>query len=225
MSTDVTPTAQPDAMATPGPPSDAGSTSVPSTPNRPAGLNRSLLTLIGLILVLAGLVIGVLGLGLLANRTPLAVPSPGDPLLPPNLSLAPWVPYVVIVVAVLIGLGCLRWLLAQTSRRPVAQTWRLPTEAGQGRTEVNADIAAAAFVAEVQTYPGVARAAAHITGNHGQPAVHLTLTTTDQAPVGELRERIDTIALPRLRQALELDSVAAEVLIRLGTQQPANRLR
>lgn len=225
MSTDVTPTAQRAATATPRPPSGAGSTSVPSTPNRPAGLNRSLLTLIGLLLVLAGLAVGVLGLGLLANRTPVAVPSPGDPLLPQNLSLASWVPYVVIVVAVLVGLGCLRWLVAQTNRRPVAQTWRLPTEAGQGRTEVDSDVAAAAFVAEVETYPGVARAAAYITGSHAQPAVHLTLTTTDQAPVDELRERIDTIALPRLREALELDSVAAEVLIRLGTRQPANRLR
>lgn len=217
MSTEMT--AQPTSRA-----AQAGATPVPATPNQPAALNRSLLTLIGLILVLAGLAVVVLGLGLLADRTPLALPSPNDTVLPPALSLAAWTPYPVIVVAALVGLGCVRWLIAQTSRRPASRTWRLPTDAAQGRTEIDASAAAAAFVAEVQAYPDVAKAAAYITGTRGAPALHLDLTTTDQAPIGELRDRLDTVALPRLRQALELTSLPAEVLIRLGTQ-PTGRPR
>lgn len=45
--------------------------------------------------------------------------------------------------------------------------------------------------------------------------LHLVLDTEDGADITELRERIDTEALPRLRQALDLDALPGDVLLRL----------
>jgi hypothetical protein len=43
--------------------------------------------------------------------------------------------------------------------------------------------------------------------------------------VNELRDRIDTDALPRLRQALELDALPTEILVRLGAKRASNHLQ
>jgi hypothetical protein len=201
----------------------------PRTPNRPAGLNRSLLTVIGLLLVLGGAYVLARGLGLLGpdtvGRLGLPEQTSGAPLLPPGVTLQPWVPYVVIVVAAVIGLLCLRWLVAQTGRRASSETWRMSTDRDRGTTRLDTSSAASAFADEIETYTGVGSASAVITGARAQPELHLTLAVEEHASVNELRDRIDTDALPRLRQALELDALPTEILVRLGAKRASNHLQ
>jgi len=196
----------------------------PRTPNRPAGLNRGLLTAIGILLLLGGGYVVARGLGLL---TPVGGPTQdsGSPLLPAGTTLQPWVPYAVIAAAVVIGLLCLRWLVAQTGRRASSQTWRMSAGEDRGTTRLDTSSAASAFADEIETYSGVSSASAVITGGRAQPELHLTLSVEEHASVNELRDRVDTDALPRLRQALELDELPTEILVRLGAKRASNHLR
>lgn len=197
-----------------------------TTANRPAGLNRTLLTLIGLVLVLGGAYVATRSLGLIPSIGPLPAQDATAPLVPAGPTVQPWVPYVVIAVAAVIGVLCLLWLVAQTGRRRErSQTWRLGGDPGRGTTLMDTDAAAAAFSEDVESYPGVQRASAAITGARAQPNLHLTITTGSDTGITALRTRIHTEALPRLRAALELDDLPAEILIRLGTAPPAHRTR
>ncbi len=198
---------------------------MPAPPNRPAGLNRALLTLVGVILLLGGAYVLTRGFGLIPAIGPIPAPDPATPLAAPGTTVQPWLPYAVIAAAAVIGLLCLLWLAAQLGRRREnSQTWRLPGDQTAGLTRLNTDAAAAACAEEIGSYHGVQRAAAAITGSRSHPRLHLTLTTTEDASVTELRHRIDTEALTRLRQALELDNLPTEILLRLGTQQSPDRI-
>lgn len=197
----------------------------PRTPNRPARLNRALLTLIGLVLILAGAYVLLRSLGVLARLALLPAQDPAATLLPADIDVAGWVPYVVIAGAVVVGLLCLRWLVAQTRRRTTGETWRLHADGDHGMTRLDTSTAASALAAEIETYTGMHSASAVISGPRAQPELHLWLAVEEQAPLGELRERIDTHALPRLRQALELDALPTETIVRLAAKPQSSRTR
>ena len=102
------------------------------------------------------------GLGLL---TPLLRPvlpalDPTAPLLPTTVAMPVWAPYVAIVVAVIIGFLCLRWLVAQTQRRPRTGTWNVAAATAAGRTRLAAATAADAIASDIHAYPGVRKATA-----------------------------------------------------------------
>lgn len=59
------------------------------------------------------------------------------------------------------------------------------------------------------------QATARLSGNRAHPMLHLVVATEDHTDVNELRERIDAEALPRLRQALDLEHLDADLLLRL----------
>lgn len=194
-----------------------------ASPNRPARLNRALLALTGLVLLVVAAFTLLLAWGPLAEALP--VFDPHAPLLRPGATAPGWLPYVTVVVAVLLGLGCLWWLLAQTLRRPPTRTWRLTTDSSRGATHLDTDEAAAAIAADIRAYSGVARASATLTGPRAQPELLLVVHTETGTDIAPLRERINAHALPRLRTALELDHLPAELLLRLDTAAPASRAR
>jgi hypothetical protein len=189
--------------------------------NRPARLNRALLAVTGLLLLVVAAFTLLLAWGPLARLWPAF--DPHAALLPPGTGVAGWVPYLVIALALVIGLGCLRWLLAQTRRRPPTRTWRLGTDTSRGTTQLHTDEAAAAIATDIQTYRGVARASATLTGPRAQPELHLLVHTETGTDIAPLRERITTHALPRLRAALELQHLPTDLLLRLDTTAPAHR--
>lgn len=191
--------------------------------NRPARLNRALLALTGLALLAVAAFTLLLAWGPLARLLP--VFDPHAPLLRPDTPVPGWVPYVVIAAAVIVGLGCLRWLLAQTLRRPPTRTWRLTPDSSRGTTHLDTGEAAAAIAADIQAYPGVAKANATLTGPRAQPELHLLVHTETGTAIGPLRERITTHALPRLQAALELQHLPTDLLLRLDTTAPASRTR
>lgn len=183
--------------------------------NRPARLNRGVLGLLGLILLVAGTFGMAAGLGGLRAVRPSFDPT--APLLPPGVQVQSWVPYAAVAAAVVVGLLCVRWLLAQALRRPSTRTWRLHHDGAQGITLIDADTAADALAADIQAYLGVATARATITGTRTRPNVHLEVATEENTSVTELRERIASHALPRLHQALQIDTAAANLVLHLDT--------
>lgn len=185
----------------------------PPAANRPAALNRTLLALIGLVLLVAGVAGLAFGLGRLRPFLPGL--DPATPLLPPDPPVAAWAPWAAVVVAAVVGLLCLRWLVAQALRRPATGTWSLRPSASGGTTTLPADAAGDAVAADIEGYAGVRRATATLTGTRTAPLLQLEVTTEENTPVGALRDRISTHALPRLRAALDLDELPTSLLLRV----------
>lgn len=105
-----------------------------ASPNRPARLNRSLLLASGVFLLASGGFSPGTAFGVL----PLL--SPDATVLPATPQPAAWVPWVAAIISVIIGLLCLRWLLAQTVRRPKTGSWRLSSDPRRGDTRLDADL-------------------------------------------------------------------------------------
>ena len=187
-----------------------------ASPNRPARLNRVLLFLVGLVLLAAA------AFALLTAFGVLRVLARDRPLTPTQLSLPTWASYVAVAAAVVIGLLCLRWLLAQTLRQPKTGTWSLEADPSTGATRIDAQTAVDPFVDEVEGYPGVHRASARLSGTAARPVLHVVVGTDETADVSELRRLIDSEAVPRLCRALDLTSLPVDVLLRLD-DAPAPR--
>ncbi|WP_158889043.1 alkaline shock response membrane anchor protein AmaP [Amycolatopsis anabasis] len=176
--------------------------------NRPARLNRILLAITGLVLLAVG------GFTLATHAGWLRMLDPDSPLVPGTEQPPTWVLYTATVVAVLVGLLCLRWLATQLARRPKTHTWRLEHDPDRGRTELAAATAVAPLIDEVGGYPGVHSARATLTGTQQAPALALVIATEHDADLTDIRQQLHTHALPRLRQALDLDTVAVTIEFR-----------
>ena len=183
-------------------------------PNRPARLNRIVLTLLGLLCLAAGGVALLVGTGVVGDL----LPVPADaPLLPAGPALPGWAPVAVAGVAIIIGLLALRWLIAQTIRRPTSSSWQLSPDTRTGTTYIDSDTAAQPLADEIEEYPGVRSATARLTGPRQHPHLYLRVSADDHADISDLRRHIDDDALPRLTQALDLPALPADVLLRLVT--------
>lgn len=173
--------------------------------NRPAALNRTLLALLGVVLLAAGAFTLGTAYGVVhwlpARHT----------LVPTDRQLAPWAPYVVVVAAILVGLLCLWWLAAQAWRRPGTGTWRLTDDPDTGVTVLPAATAVDPLTAEIDEYPGVRGTAAWLSGHPADPRLLLRVRTAHDTNLVALRQEIATDALPRLCLALDLNAVSVTV--------------
>jgi hypothetical protein len=183
-------------------------------PNRPARLNRTVLALLGLLCLAAGGLVLLVGTGLLSGLLPV---PPDAPLLPPGLVLPGWGPAAVAAVAIVIGLLAVRWLFAQAIRRPASSNWQLSSDPTGGTTQIDSDTAARPLADEIEDYPGVRSAAAHLTGPRQHPHLYLRVSADDHADLSDLRRRIGADAIPHLAQALNLSALHADMLLRLVT--------
>ncbi|WP_221465121.1 alkaline shock response membrane anchor protein AmaP [Actinophytocola algeriensis] len=182
--------------------------------NRPARLNRGLLAIIGVALVTGGGLAMATSLGMLpVDPATTLVPGTG---LPPT-----WVLYAVAGVAVLLALLCLRWLTAQLVRTPRTHTWRFEDDPEHGHTELAARVATTPFTADVTAYPGIHTAHADLTGPQHSPTLAVVVTTEHDADLSDIRHRLDTDGLPRLRRALDLTSLPMTLEFRFTTKPGA----
>jgi hypothetical protein len=181
-------------------------------PNRPARLNRTVLALLGLLSLASGGVVLLVGTGLLGNRP--SIPADA-PLLPAGPALPGWGPAVVAAVAIIIGLLALRWLIAQTIRRPASSNWQLSPDTTTGTTRIDGDAAVRPLADEIEDYPGVRSATARLTGPHQHPHLYLRVSADDRADIADLRRHIGANAIPHLTQAMNLPGLPADMLLRL----------
>ncbi len=186
--------------------------------NRPSRLNRTVLALFGLVLIAAG------AFTLLTHFGTLTVLRPESALVPGTGQPPTWTLYVTAAVAVVLGLLVLRWLVAQLTRKPKTHTWRFENDPAFGRTELAASTAIEPFATEMTTYPGVHAAHATLAGTRDAPAVALVINAEQDGDITEIRRRIDTDGLPRLRQALDLDTLPVTIEFRFSAKTGARAL-
>ncbi|SEF38435.1 hypothetical protein SAMN05421837_12166 [Amycolatopsis pretoriensis] len=186
-----------------------------SSLNRPARLNRALLALIGLVLLATG------GFAVATHFGKLRLLAPDTPLVPGTARPPGWVWYVVAASAVIAGLLLLRWLAAQLARKPKTHTWRFATEPDRGTTDLAPGTAVEPFLSDVRTYPGVHAAHATLAGTREAPALALVLSATQEGDPSTIRDRLDTHGLPRLRQALDLETLPVTIEFRFTTRTGA----
>lgn len=173
--------------------------------NRPARLNRGLLGFFGLLLLAAG------GFALGTHSGRLTWVDHSGLLLPGIASPPAWSLYATAAGAIVAGLLALRWLVAQLARKPKTHTWHFETDPSQGHTEIAASTAVAPFAEEVSTLPGVHSARATLAGSPHSPVLALIMRTHQSSDLQAIREHLDTAALPRLRTALDLDTLPLTV--------------
>jgi hypothetical protein len=183
-------------------------------PNRPARANRTLLITLGLVVAVAGAFALLTSYGVLSSYgLPTSGFDPHRPVITRTATPADWVPYVVTVVAILLGLLCLWFLARQARTRPKNRTWRLSGNTETGYTRLHAGTAIEPLLLELEDYPGVVAAAAWLSGGLDRPALFVRLRTDHQADLPALREEIHNQAIPRLRATLDLDELPTDILV------------
>ncbi|WP_254206737.1 alkaline shock response membrane anchor protein AmaP [Nocardia alni] len=186
--------------------------------NRPAKLNRALLGLFGLGLAAAG------GLALAAHFGRLNWVGARDALLPNHDAPQTWMLWTAAATAGLAGLGCLRWAIAQVPRTERAIRWQARVKGSTDTTVLDTATMCAPVAADIEAYDGVRSARARLSGPGRGPGLHLVVTASPDIDVPGLRDRIRAHALPRLRQALELDTLPVRMEVRLAAERPRRRI-
>ncbi|MDQ3885741.1 MAG: alkaline shock response membrane anchor protein AmaP [Actinomycetota bacterium] len=181
-------------------------------PNRPARLNRTVLAILGVLVLAAGAFVLLIGTGILRRLVPISADAP---LIARNVSPQPWVPWAVTAAAIIVVLLSLRWLVAQAIRQPPSSDWQLAPDTSTGTTYINSDAAAEPLGEEIADYSDVHSATARLTGARQHPHLYLRVLTNDRADITQLRHRIDAEAIPRLAQALNLPALSANLLLQL----------
>jgi hypothetical protein len=162
--------------------------------------NRVGLVLLGLVLLAGGAV--TLARGLFG---PLEVPMVTD---------QHWFRPAVAAGAITLALTGLTWLLAQRRPHHLPPDLTMEPNPSQGETRLWARAVTKALEADIKEYPGVQGARARLLGTSTHPHLRLNVTCGDHADLAALRRRIADEAIPRLRMALEHDTLPTVVCLR-----------
>lgn len=166
-----------------------------------ARLDRSVLTLLGLLLTAIGVLALLVGFGVFGSR--LRHKPVFDNFLSDFIGRnGQWLWPVVAVVVVLLALLALRWLIAQLTPTATGDL-QLERPAGDGHTELAGSAVTSAVASEVQGYRGVAAARVRLVGDDTDPELRLRVQLDTRADVAALRRRIETDAVSHARQALD----------------------
>jgi hypothetical protein len=163
--------------------------------------NRTVLTLFGLLVLLAGaagMTASVGGFGtafsrrtLTGNRVSVYIGQHGT-----------WVWAAAAFICLLIALAALRWILALLVSTDRAGDITVPGSKDQGTTKLHPAALTGALAGEISTYHGVDKAGGRVIGDASNPQVVLSVTATQTADLSVLHHRVETEALAHARQTL-----------------------
>ncbi|WP_067680556.1 hypothetical protein [Nocardia miyunensis] len=183
-----------------------------TTRNGAARLNRAVLAVFGSALIAAG------GYALAAHYGRLEWVGSRSGLIP-DATPPSGVLWAIVGVGCLVALGCVGWAFAQFPRIPRAVRWRGRARDCADTVALDTAVACAPVSADIESYDGVRSAAVRLSGPGSGPGLHLVVTAAPDADVTALRDRIRTHAVPRLRQALELEELPVEMELRLARER------
>lgn len=205
--------------ATSGPTPGRASKSAKRAVARSAGGSRWGVTLLGLILLAAGVLTVLLVLGVFGSN------RPERPILDPMVLDAVSSQLTVArIVAILVGLLLVVLGLLWTARalRPERRP-DLVIDGGPGTDiRVSSTAAADAVGDGAAALPGVSRARARMVGSSSSPAVRATVWVTDDADVAEICRRLDSQVLAQVRDSLGLSALPVAVRLELDTSSGSN---
>lgn len=183
------------------------------------GGNRFGLLLIALVLIAAGV------LSLLAGAGVFGSTFQSMDVFPRSVTTwiddQPWFWWAVGAVAVIVGLIALRWLIAQLRTNRVGGTHTVDDEA-DGRTTVHYSALAGAVGDEIEGWYGVRSAHASFRGSDRNPTCEITVTLDERGDLEEVRDRVQSQAVPHLRDALDDEAAPVEVRFTLAANQRAS---
>jgi hypothetical protein len=203
---------QPTAPTARGPVTLAAETRAPGT----VRVNRTVFTVLGLLLAAAGAAGLATALGLFGRRLS------DQPVLGPAvegfIAANRWFWPVVAIAAGLLALLCLWWLLLQAHSNRISEL-RLATDPQRGYTDLTTRALTHAVIGEIEGYHGVTRATAHVTGTSTAPKLSLTVALDGRVGPAEIHRRITAEAIPHARQALSADHLPTRLELQLPRAQ------
>jgi hypothetical protein len=181
---------------------------------RTARGNRIGLTIVGLLLLVAGLLV----LARALNVMPGILGAPDAPLADQRTrdfgAEQTWFWIVLAVVLVLIALLALRWLAMQT-RDDTLRTIRLESDPRRGTTTMPAGAATGALEDDLAASPYLRRVRASLNGSATRPRLNLAATMLPTAEPGAVKHRVYE-ALERYDRAMESPQTSTTVHLRVG---------
>jgi hypothetical protein len=185
---------------------------------RSAGGDRSLLVIIGLVLLAVGVLVALVSYGVLGSA------RAGRPLLDPIVVEVLRVqPLIARIVAIVVGLLLVVLGLTWTARslRPERKPDLVLDRGPQTAITVNASAAADALAGQAAALPGVGRARARMVGTEDAPALRVSLWLTDDADVRDVLDRLDHQVLSSARSSLGLGALPVAVRLELDQAAPS----
>ncbi|WP_324194303.1 alkaline shock response membrane anchor protein AmaP [Nocardia blacklockiae] len=147
----------------------------------------------------------------------------GSPVLSGRSRPPTWLLWVIVAVAGVLGLICLRWATAQVTRVPPVVRWRARPAESDDRIDLHAAAVTRPVADDLRSCPGVRSAVAWLSGPARSPELFLVVTAEPDADIGALRARVLDHAVPRLRQALETENVSVAMELRFAGRGTRSR--
>lgn len=177
---------------------------------RVGAANRTVLALIGLILLAAGVLGLALATGLFGRQ------RGNRPVLTQAVRTYPdghpWFWWAVAAGAVIIALLALKWLLTQLGTDRANRIDRT-TDARDGYTIVHAGALAEAVEGDAASIPGVSSAGAYV--SHPLQ-LNLRVDLTDEADIDSVRNALESTTVPHVREALNREDLPVRIELRPG---------
>lgn len=191
--------------------------------NRIDRINRILLIVLGLIFLgagVAGLLVATGVFGQTAAHTSLVTGGMRD-YAHHNDSWywGAWAGGAFLVAAL-----ALIWLLAQSGSSKVS-SMQLEIDRSHGSTRLQTAALTNALEDDVTAYHGVNDATARILGSPDDPLLRLDVALDQSADIGSIRERLETQAIPRVRQAASVLDLPVWLRLEIATAAPVAKPR
>lgn len=190
-----------------------------------ARLNRTWLTLMGILLLLAGLAMIVIGTGLLqtlARSAGYSVdrPAPTNRLFGSATASAfglTWAIVLMAVVGIVLALLGVGWLVAQIPRSNEAKAFRLHDSAADGLTRCSPHVLTDAVENQIKSLPGVSGASAVLRGTAQEPDLTVRVTANDRTDIPQLLNILQTRVADDVGGALDTQLGRLGVQLEVGT--------
>ncbi|HEX6499414.1 MAG TPA: alkaline shock response membrane anchor protein AmaP [Micromonosporaceae bacterium] len=170
--------------------------------------NRVIIGLIGLLLLLAGAAGLAAGFGVFGSafRTHVVIPARVSRYAAQHAWFWPALAAFTFVVALL----ALWWLIAQFRTNRLREIDLRPG-GRDGLTYLNGKAVTDAVEEEIESYRGVSRARARLSGTPTYPRMTLVVTLDGRVGAGEIRQRVEDQAIRHARSALGVDAVPTRI--------------
>lgn len=182
--------------------------------NRVDGVNRTLLLLLGIVLLAAGVAALALGLGAFGDARAQSAVLPGG-LIDFVGSNGAWFWPLVAVVSLLLAYLGWRWLKAQFPAPRRVDDIDLTDDPKEGFTRARANGPAHGFAQDVARHPSVDTAKARMLSNGSAPQIGLRVDVFENGDIESVREHVGGPALERLRRTLGKEVVTVDLDMRL----------
>lgn len=180
--------------------------------------NRTVLAGLGLLLLAAGIYVLVRSYGGLGDaREHTAVLLPGlRRFVGSNLG---WFWLGTLIVVLLVAFAGLSWVRMQLRAGPAVREVRLNESAREGRSVLDPAALESALSEDIASYAGITGARSKLRADGAEPEVDVRIDVEDYADIASLRQQVEAHALRRLREALEVQAVLANLRFDLSPAQ------